>query len=77
MVTAREKRKIILRSLADGLQTAEIAELVGLSPHTVDRHIDMMRATLKAKNRTQLVSRAHDHKLLEKRPPVVELPVNF
>ncbi len=72
MASAHAKREIILRALADGLQTEEIAEKVGLSPHTVDTHIDLMRATLKARNRAQLISRGFDHDLLEKRPRVVE-----
>ena len=49
----------VLRLMADGLRNAEIAEILSLSPKTVEHHVAAVLAKLNARSRAQAVSQAH------------------
>ena len=49
----------IIRALANGLQSKEIASELGRSRPTIEFHIRMLYAKLDAKSRAQLVARAY------------------
>ncbi len=48
----------IIRCLAQGLTTKEMAERIHLSPHTIKDHLEKMNAALGARSRSQLVAEA-------------------
>jgi DNA-binding CsgD family transcriptional regulator len=54
-VTAREHE--VLQFLARGLTTAEMAQQLGISPHTVRDHIKALFAKVGVRSRTELVAR--------------------
>lgn len=58
VLTAIEIR--VLEGLADGLQSKEIAQLVGRSTSTIEFHIRTLYLKLRARSRAQLVARAYD-----------------
>jgi DNA-binding NarL/FixJ family response regulator len=47
----------IARRVADGASNREIAEVLAVSPKTVDRHLTNILAKLGLRNRTELASR--------------------
>jgi len=61
-LSAREAE--ILRFVAQGLNDAQIAERLFLSPHTVHRHIANIRAKLRVPSRAAAVAHATRHGLL-------------
>jgi DNA-binding NarL/FixJ family response regulator len=61
-LSARERQ--ILQRLVDGLTKNEIAEELGLSPHTIDGHVRNIYAKLHVNNRSGAVARALRENLL-------------
>ncbi|HTW83873.1 MAG TPA: helix-turn-helix transcriptional regulator [Candidatus Sulfotelmatobacter sp.] len=57
-LTATELR--IIQGLAEGLQSKEIAVVIGRSTATVEFHIRMLFAKLSARSRPQLVARGYE-----------------
>lgn len=55
----------ILQLLADGFTADEIGQRIGYSPHTVKGHVEDMRATLRARNRSHLVALAMQRGLID------------
>jgi DNA-binding NarL/FixJ family response regulator len=55
----------VLRGLADGLQSKEIATRLGRSRATVEFHIRLLYGKLDARSRAQLVARAFQEHLFE------------
>ena len=55
-LTPREEE--VLRLLAEGLSTKEIARALRLSPETVRSHLESLYAKLEARNRVEALSRA-------------------
>jgi len=49
----------VARLVAEGSTNREIADLLGLSPRTVDRHLTNSLAKLGARNRTELAALVH------------------
>lgn len=62
-LTPREHE--VLGLLADGLSNRAIAEVLGISPHTVKFHVDALLDKLAARSRTQAVVQAVRSGLLE------------
>jgi len=54
----------VLAQVARGLSDKEIARTLELSPRTVEMHVARALAALGARNRSEAVSRAHQHRLL-------------
>jgi LuxR family quorum sensing-dependent transcriptional regulator len=61
-LTPREKE--VIRLSADGLTSLEIAERLGMSPRTVNQHVDNVADKLGTKNRAHTVAEAIRHNLL-------------
>jgi DNA-binding NarL/FixJ family response regulator len=61
-LTVREE--VVLRMLADGLTNREIADELGISPHTVKDHLTSVYRRLEATNRASAITRARDLGLL-------------
>ncbi|MGX8010129.1 response regulator transcription factor [Mesorhizobium sp. ORM8.1] len=61
-LTAREKQ--VMRLSSEGLTSQEVAERLGMSPRTVNQHIDNVAHKLGTKNRTHTVAEAIRHDLL-------------
>ncbi|MBL8325711.1 MAG: alpha/beta fold hydrolase [Rubrivivax sp.] len=61
-LTARQRE--VLAQVAQGLGDKEIARALGLSPRTVEMHVARAIEALKARNRSEAVSRAHHWRLL-------------
>jgi len=59
-----EREKQILQRLVEGLTKNEIAELLSLSPHTIDGHIRNIYAKLHVNNRSGAVAKALKEHLL-------------
>ncbi len=55
----------VLRGLADGLQSKEIATRLGRSRATIEFHIRVLYGKLDARSRAQLVARAFQARLFE------------
>lgn len=53
-----ERERAVLGMLADGLTNREIADLLGISPHTVKDHCSSIYRRLGANNRASAVKRA-------------------
>lgn len=53
-----EIEKVVLRSLAEGMQSKEIAAVVRRSKATVDGYIRILYIKLDSRSRAQLVARA-------------------
>ncbi|HTU70982.1 MAG TPA: helix-turn-helix transcriptional regulator [Candidatus Baltobacteraceae bacterium] len=53
-----DREKTILRCLAQGMQTKEIATFIGRSKPTVENHIRILYAKTNARSRAQLVALA-------------------
>ena len=60
----------ILECLAQGLQSKEIASVVGRRKPTVEGYIRTLYLKLGARSRAHLVAQAYCHGLLQPRPPV-------
>ena len=58
VLTARERE--ILRAIASGQTTPEIAERLVVSPHTVRKHVENILEKLGARTRSEAVARAAD-----------------
>ncbi|HYY02626.1 MAG TPA: helix-turn-helix transcriptional regulator [Gaiellaceae bacterium] len=56
LLTARERE--ILRAIAAGQTTPEIADRLFVSPHTVRKHVEHILAKLGARTRSEAVARA-------------------
>jgi DNA-binding NarL/FixJ family response regulator len=56
-LSARELE--VARLVADGSSNREIADLLALSPKTVERHVTNSLAKLGARNRTELAALVH------------------
>ena len=54
----------VLRMLADGLTNRQVAERLGLSPHTVKDHTSALYKRLGATNRANAVALARELRLL-------------
>lgn len=55
----------IVRALAEGLQSKEIASALDRSRPTIEFHIRMLFVKMEAKSRAQIVSRGYERGLLE------------
>jgi DNA-binding CsgD family transcriptional regulator len=64
-LTAREVE--VLGLLAAGRSTKDIARLLGLSPHTVERHVENIYAKTGARGRVEAAAFAHRHGLVDSR----------
>jgi DNA-binding CsgD family transcriptional regulator len=53
-----ERELDVLRLAADGCSNAEIGERLGISPHTVHRHMANVRAKLGGDSKAAVVARA-------------------
>jgi LuxR family transcriptional regulator of spore coat protein len=53
-----EREQEILRCVAMGFSSKEIAQKLGIAPRTVDRHIENIRHKLRARNKTHMVAKA-------------------
>ena len=53
-----EREENILYLLTEGYENGEIADAIGVSPHTVKAHISVILKKLDAKNRTHAVYKA-------------------
>jgi DNA-binding NarL/FixJ family response regulator len=60
---------LIIRGLADGDTSKEIAQKTGRSSHTVDSRVNGLRKRFEARSRAQLVARWYEVGLLERHPP--------
>jgi len=58
------REQTVLRMLADGLTNREVAERLGLSPHTVKDHTSALYKRLGATNRANAVALARELRLL-------------
>ena len=63
-LSAREREA--LAHLAQGLTNREIAESLGISVHTVNRHVQQIFAKLNVRNRVQAAIRAIELERLER-----------
>jgi LuxR family quorum sensing-dependent transcriptional regulator len=61
-LTPREKEVMVLS--AEGLTSVEIAERLGMSPRTVNQHVDNVATKLGTKNRVHTVAEAIRHGML-------------
>src|SRR4029077_14144102 len=61
-LSGRERQ--VLQRLVDGLTKNDIAEELGLSPHTIDGHVRNIYAKLHVNNRSGAVARALRENLL-------------
>ncbi|MEI9413209.1 helix-turn-helix transcriptional regulator [Mesorhizobium salmacidum] len=61
-LTSREKE--VMRLSSEGLTSQEVAERLGMSPRTVNQHVDNVAHKLGTKNRTHTVAEAIRHDLL-------------
>lgn len=59
-----EIEKTVLRALAEGMQSKEIARELGRSKATVEGYIRVLYIKLDAKSRAQLVARAFQHGIM-------------
>ncbi|HVW92696.1 MAG TPA: helix-turn-helix transcriptional regulator [Devosia sp.] len=62
-LTAREKQVMALS--AEGLTSAQIAEKLGMSPRTVNQHVDNVADKLGTRNRTHTIAEVIRHGLLD------------
>lgn len=60
-----EVEKIILRSLANGMQSKEIAQIVGRSKPTIEGYVRLLFAKFNARSRAQLVAMALPRGVIE------------
>lgn len=60
LLTARQQQ--IVQLAARGASNKEIAQALGIAPHTVKNHLAQIFEKLGASNRTQAVSLAYDHR---------------
>lgn len=60
-----EKRLKIIELVSMGLTSVEIGRRVELSPRTVEKHLELLRATYGAKNSSHLVGIAFREKLIK------------
>lgn len=61
-LTTREQQ--VLEIIAQGFSAKEAAQAVGIAPRTVERHIENVRLKIRARNRTHMVTLAHELGLL-------------
>lgn len=54
VLTSREQE--VLEHVILGLSAKEVARYLGISPRTVDRHVENVRLKLRARNRTHMVA---------------------
>ncbi|WP_309141037.1 helix-turn-helix domain-containing protein [Novosphingobium sp. G106] len=57
----------ILEAIADGWSAKETARILGITPRTVECHIDAVRMKLRARNRTHAIAIALARELLPSR----------
>lgn len=58
-IALTERELAIAELLAQGLSTADIAEKLSLSPHTIAAHLANMLSYLNVRNRTEMVARLY------------------
>ena len=63
-LTARQQQ--VLRLIAEGMTSVQVGEALGLSPRTVDRHIENIMKKLGVRSRLELVRFAVEAGLLDK-----------
>ena len=61
-----ERERDVLVHLAAGKTNREIAEALGISPHTVRRHVEHIFSKLGVTSRTAATAHAYEHGLLER-----------
>jgi DNA-binding NarL/FixJ family response regulator len=59
-----EQQIAIVRKIAEGMRTKEIAELMGNSPKTIEKHIELMKVEHAAKTLPHLVHIFHLKKMI-------------
>ena len=57
-VTLSEREREVLQCIARGLSSKQCAQQLGISPRTVERHVENLRNKLNAKNKPHLVAKA-------------------
>jgi len=62
-----KREQDVLKLMAEGLVTKEIADQLGISHHTVETYKSTMKEKAGAKNGTELVSIAYQHDILTKK----------
>lgn len=55
-LTPRETE--IVELIANGGSSKEVARLLGIAPATVERHVENARLKMRARNRSQMITRA-------------------
>jgi DNA-binding NarL/FixJ family response regulator len=63
-VRLSERQRSVLELLADGLTSAEVGELLGMSPRTVKAHSDVLRRKLGVRYRRLLGAEARRRGLI-------------
>ena len=66
-----ERQKQVLRLAGQGRTDREIAQALGISHKTVEKHLALARARLRATSRTEAVVRALRAELLDGSEPAV------
>ena len=61
-----DRERDVLTHLAAGKTNKEIAEVLGISPHTVRRHVEHIFTKLGVTSRAAATARAYEHGLLER-----------
>lgn len=64
-VLISERERQILSLCADGLSDIQIAEAIGISPKTVNFHIENIKRRLNARNRVHAVAKAMRRRLID------------
>ena len=53
-----DREREVLQCLAKGLSSKESAQLLGITPRTVERHVENLRNKMRARNKPHLVAKA-------------------
>ena len=56
VLTGRERE--VLSCVATGQSNTEMANLLGIAPRTVERHIENLRNKIRARNRAHMIAKA-------------------
>ena len=61
------RQESVLKGLAEGLSTRQIAYRLNITPRMVTFHISSLKARLNARTRAEIINRAQEYQLLSKK----------